>query len=279
MSELYKRQRSVAAKSRALVLALHRQTLEEAGERIAAAQGQLDTEISRIGVQIAGAVGAGMRISEIAQLTGLSRQKLYELRDRHMGEIDELDMRTLAQLGASGALPIARVSDQLQVANAHVEVVVRELEEKEFVKPLMSSYEGGRQETFFKLTPAGEEALERWMLDSRLEPARMSVYVAIDSSEQGALRAVAEKVFGPEWFALIEMGTMSGQQSPELAFNVVAESQAEAVAQTRDRMAELRRLAKLKPREVVITALSPAGPLHLTFGHRRSWMTEGIGED
>ena len=258
---------------------MHRGALEEAGEKIVMTQSQLDSVIGRVGVQIAGAVGAGMKISEIAELTGLSRQKIYELRDRYRGDLEDLNMRALAQLGASGALTISQVSSQLSVVEPRVASAIEELERGGLVKPLMSSYEGGETVTYFKITPPGAEALERWMLDPEKEPARVTVYVAIGMDEKEGLRDVAINFFGPEWFAIIEPGTVRDQRDPELAFHVAAENSEEAVARARSRVQELRKVAKLEPRPVAITALLPAGPLHMTFGHRKSWMTEGLGKD
>ena len=188
-------------------------------------------------------------------------------------------MRALAQLGASGALTISQVSSQLSVADTKAALAIEELERDGLVKPLMSSYEGGQAVTYFKITPDGAEALEHWMLDPEKEPARVTVYVAIGMDEKEGLRNVAIDFFGPEWFAIIEPGTVRDQRDPELAFHVAAENSDEAVARARSRVQELRKVARLEPRPVAITTLMPAGPLHMTFGHRRAWMTEGLGED
>ena len=255
---------------------LYRRMLAEIGDAIKAAQGQLDAEIGRIGVQIDGAIGAGIRVSEIAELTGLSRQKVYDLRDRQRGTQDDLDMRVLAQLGAAGALTAAQVTAHLKLDEKLITKTMGDLESRGFVKPLMSTYQSGRSETHFKLTQAGAVAVERWMLEPEQEPTRVSVYAAIDIGEKEALWDVAIDVFGAEWFAIIEPGTVHGQDTPELAFHVVAESWDDAVVKARERVDELRVMAGVSSRPAVITALVPAGPLHLTFGRDRQWITNDL---
>src|SRR4051794_17184148 len=104
MSELYKRRRATEMRSRTLMQTLYRRVLAEAGETIRVAQDQLDAEVERIASQIHGAIGSGIGVSEISELTGLSRQKIYDLRKRQPIVEENLDMRILAQLGAAGAL-------------------------------------------------------------------------------------------------------------------------------------------------------------------------------
>lgn len=102
----------------------------------------------------------------------------------------------------------------------------------------------------------------------------MTVYAEIDLDEREALREVAIDIFGPEFHAIIEPGTVSDQGSPELAFSVPADTPDDAVARGRERLAELRHLAGVEWKAPVITAIAPAGPLHLLFGADR----EKIGE-
>jgi DNA-binding MarR family transcriptional regulator len=271
--------RRTETKTRALVLALHHSALEEAGERIAAAQGDLEETYANLGPLIAGALGARMQISQIAQLTGISRQKVYELRDRQLGQTEDLEMRTLAQLGASGALTAAQIASQLGLSADQVTAATATLEAGGLIRVVMSGYRGGSTETYYKMSDEGANALERWMLGPEREPTRMCAYVAIAASEQEALRGVAIELFGPDWFAILEPGTVNGQTEPELAFHVVATGGEDAVARARERIEELRRLAGLAPRPAVISAMAPAGPLHLTYGRDRDWMVGGVERD
>ena len=253
--------------------ALYRRALAEAGDTIRAAEDQLDAEVERIAVQVHGAISSGIGVSEIAELTGLSRQKIYDLRKRQQVIEEDLDMQILAQLGAAGALTAGQVCGQLGLDKDLVIKVIGELEARGLVRPLMSRYEGGQVETHFKITKDGAIAVERWMLGPEQEPTRVSVYAAIDMNEKEAIRDVAIDLFGPEWFAIIEPETIHGQDTPELAFHVVADSGDDAVIKARERMDELRQMAGVRPRPPVITALAPAGPLHLTFGRDRDWIT------
>lgn len=279
MSNLHQKRRRAAAKSRALVLALHRQALAEAGEKIATAQAEVDDELARVGAQVAGAISAGMRITEIAELTGLSRQKIYELRERYRGNPEDVNMQVLAQLGASGALTSTQIAGQLNLDTHQAEAAVGALEAAGVVKPLMSTYQGGSEETYFKITSDGEERLERWMFGRNQEPDRMSVYVSIGEDEKEALRDVAVDLFGAEWFAIIERDAIHALATPELAFHVVAENPEEAALRARERVDELRRLAKLEPAPTLVSAVYPSGPLHLTFGRRRDWITDELAKE
>jgi DNA-binding MarR family transcriptional regulator len=278
MSDLHRHQRRTALKSRALIHALYRQALEDAGEKIAQAQAELQGEIDRVGLQISGAVDSGISISEIAGLTGLSRQKLYELRQRQQGNLEDLDMRLLAQLAASGALTPSQLSAQLRVEESTVAQILRELEDEGAVRPLISFYEGGEETAHLKISASGEEKLERWMLTPEREPTRMCVYVALEEEEKEPLRAVAMDVFGPEWFAVLESETVRGQSAPELAFYVVAKDSEEAVAAARSRIGELRQLAKVQQRPAVVTAVAPADPLRSKLA-QHSGVVDVFGTD
>ncbi|HEY2717365.1 MAG TPA: hypothetical protein VGI73_14195, partial [Solirubrobacterales bacterium] len=131
----------------------------------------------------------------------------------------------------------------------------------------------------FKITKDGAIAVERWMLKPEQEPTRITVYAAIDVREKEAIRDVAIDLLGPEWFAIIEPDTVHGQDTPELAFHVVADNGDDAIAKARERMDELREMAGVRRRPAVITALAPAGPLRLTFGRDRDWITEELGDE
>jgi hypothetical protein len=269
MSDLNKALHLSKSRSRAWMQALYRQNLADAGESIKTAENQLDTQLKRVGTLIDGSIAAGIRVSEIAEITGLSRQKIYDLRDRQRPDEEDLNMRILARLGAAGALTVSQLSGELRVAEEPVAAEMTDLERQHLVSPLMSSYEGGHSETHFKISTKGAVAVERWMLEPGQEPARVSVYAAIGLREMEAIRQVAIDVFGPEWFAIIQPGTLIGQELPELAFFVVADNGDDAVIKARARLDELRSMAGVRPQTAVITALAPAGPLHLTFGRDR----------
>lgn len=249
------------ARGKALAAGLTREALDDAGRRIRAAQEHLEREINRVGIHVAGALAAGVRISEISELTGLSRQKVYELRDRFKGVDDQLPHRVAAQLAAAGALSADQLADQLGHAQGAMEAVVANLLQQHWVKPLITEYEGGSNVTFYKLDEAGEEALERWLIEGGEEPKRMTVYIGIEPTEKEPLRNAAIDLLGPEWFAIIEPGTAGDQTNAELAFHVVADDGDTVVARATERVRELRRVAGVEQRPVLITAILNAGAM------------------
>lgn len=243
-------------RARALLAGLSREALEVAGDRIQAAQDQLDEEIDRVAIHVAGAVNAGIPMSEIAKLTGLSRQKLYELKKRGGGDRDDLPYRALAVLAGAGALDSGQLASNLEVDADEIEPVVRSLLTQGWVRPLITQYQGGASMTLLKLAEPGEAALEDWLLSGLGNEAEtMTVYVGLQHDEAAVIEAEAREFFGPEWFALIAPGTVGDQKAPELAFRVVAHDQEEAVARAGERMQQLRASAGVKPRPVLITLI------------------------
>jgi hypothetical protein len=273
MSELHKNIRREAQKSRSLLQASYRAALTEEGERISAAQAELDAVYEELGPKVTGAVAAGLRVAEIAQLLGLSRQKIYELRGRGRDGVAELQIEILTHLGASGALIPDQLAAQLELGVDEVLPALSVLEKDGAVRTMMSGY-GASLDTYFKLTDVGAARVERWVLGTDREPRRMSVYAEISAGEKEALRSVAIDVLGPEWFAIIEPGTVNLQTSPEIAFSVPADTPEEAIDRGRERLQELRRLAGVKSRIPRITAIAPAGPLHLLFGADRAQLLD-----
>ncbi len=248
-------------KSRAVTGALIRQALESAGQRIREAQRDLDRELARIGRNVAGAQAAGISISDVAEMTGLSRQKIYELRDRHGAGMEELSYRILAQLAAGGAQSAEQLAGSLKQDPGPVQSAVGEMLAEGWLRPLVTQYEGGASSAVYKLDEAGEVAFEDFLKAGGEEEERFTVYIGMTADEEPALRATAAKVFGPEWFAVIEPGTVDGQNAPELAFHVAAASPDEAVPIASDRMRQLREIAEVQQKPVLITTILPAGEM------------------
>jgi DNA-binding phage protein len=261
------RQRVV--RSRALVRNLSRQALEEAGERLAVAQQRADHEFELIAQHIAGAIGVGLSISEIARLTGLSRPKVYELRDRYRPADGELEMRVLAQLAASGGLSTEQLADQLDESLARLREAIEALEARTHVRLALTYYDASDPTELYRIAPDAYPTLERWILRTGEEPQQMSVYVVLDPTEQEAIREAAIQVLGPELFAVIEPGTVGDQDGPELGFSLAAGDFDEAVARAGERMRELRAVAGLEPKPVLIKAVLEGRPGYLATAVRR----------
>jgi hypothetical protein len=243
-----------------------RRALAEGGARLAAARNGVDAETERLGVLVASAAGAGLTVSRIAELTGLTRQKVYELRDRYAATDVDLEERALAQVASGGATSRPSLAQALQQDADVVDALVERLLTEGSLQTVVTHYRGGEPEGWVQITRAGERQLEEWFEGDAARPARMAVYTAMDPDERKRLVAAATEVFGAEWFAVVEPGTVHAQTWPELAFHVIAHDPGEAVVRGRERLAELRELAELPPGPAVVTAVAPADPWHATFG-------------
>src|SRR5690348_8144602 len=91
------------ARSRSLLQGLSRSALQEAGDRLAAADAAQQAAIDTIAAHLPAAFAAGLTVTQIAELTGLSRQKVYELRKQTGAGSDDLQRQILIRLAAEGA--------------------------------------------------------------------------------------------------------------------------------------------------------------------------------
>jgi DNA-binding MarR family transcriptional regulator len=273
MSELHKNIRWETEKGRSLLQASYRAALGEDGQRIGAAQAELDSVYENLRPKVTGALAAGLRVAEVADLLGISRQKIYEFRGHERDSETELQIEALSHLGAAGASTPDQLAALLGVTADEALSALRALEKDGAVRTAMSGY-GADLATYYKLTESGAARVERWVLGTDREPRRMTIYAEIGIDEREALREVAIDMFGPEFHAIIEPGTVNSQTSPELAFSVPADTPEIAIAKGRERLEELRRLAGVAPRIPQITAIATAGPLHLLFGAGRTQLLE-----
>lgn len=245
------------ARHRALVKELHREALSEEGQRLQALQEQTEQGMGRLGYRVVAALQAGFSVSEVAKLSGVSRSKVYELRDLYGAQFDDLDMRALARLAAGGGMTVDGLAEQLERPVDQVSALVNQLLERQLVRVAITQYDGGNPEAWFRLTADGMRAVEDWILGGGQEAPRMTVYASLELTEMEAMRDAAIDVIGPEWFAVIEPGTTSDQTGPELGFHVGATTHEEAVQLATDRMRQLRKVAGLPEKTVRLTALGP----------------------
>jgi DNA-binding phage protein len=85
-------------KGRAVLRALHENELADAGAQRAAAIMRAEEQLDRIARLLPDAIEAGLGITEIARLTGLSRPTLYELRGRYSDSPRDLRIAVLQAL-------------------------------------------------------------------------------------------------------------------------------------------------------------------------------------
>jgi DNA-binding phage protein len=89
-------------KGQGVVRALHQSELEAAGTARANALREADEQLDRIARLLPDALAAGLSISEIARLTGLSRPTVYELRSRYSNSERDLSLAVLQTLMSFG---------------------------------------------------------------------------------------------------------------------------------------------------------------------------------
>jgi hypothetical protein len=117
-----------------------------------------------------------------------------------------------------------------------------------------------------QITADGEQALCEWLVGPDGALARFAVYFPFDASEREALSAAALEAFGPEWWALLEPNTVSGQELPELAFTVFADDPRGALSAGMRRFAELRHDAGLAALHYAATDVARLDGLQSRFG-------------
>lgn len=157
MSVVHRERDLRAARAKATVVALYRSELQQAGEARKAALAESDRQLDRIGTFLPGATAAGLSLSEISRITGISRPTLYELLKRGERTGDpRFDL--LAALGGSGPLKLEDLAGAIAKPEAFVERLVRALVAQEFV----GLDREGDPESAYQLTAAGEEALLSW---------------------------------------------------------------------------------------------------------------------
>ncbi len=250
----------------ALTQRLHRQALTDAGTTLRAARSMVESQSARIAQLVPGALAAGIPASEIAARTGLSRQRIYELRASPPIE-QSVEQRVLAMLAAEGALALAAISSRLDEPLAEVEARVGDLARAGLVRTAVTRGDASGATTYYGLTPEGEAALEEqfWNgLHGGDEP-RFAVYAPLEPAVAAAVGPGAASLFGDDGFAVVSPGTVHRQTRPELAFLVAAATPDEAVARGRERVAELFRLVEAGEQPVIISAIAPAEPVRATL--------------
>jgi DNA-binding transcriptional ArsR family regulator len=253
---------SLRERGLALTQRLHRQALSEAGRALHAARRLADDHSARIAQLVPGALAAGLSASEIAERTGLSRQRIYELRDSAPPR-QSAEQRIMALLAAEGGLTLPGIARRLDEREAAVSAHVKGLASAGLVHEILTSFEDATPVGYYGLTPDGEAALEEqfWNGLRGGTETRFSVYAPLEPADVEAVLPHAQTVFGDEGFAVLPPGTVRGQARPELAFRVVAETPDDALSRGRERVAELLSLARRGDRPAVISAIAPADPV------------------
>ena len=181
MSEVDRADRIRRKKGMGILRALHESELEAAGAARSGALRRADQELDRIARLIPDAVGAGLSMTEIGRLTGVSRPTLYELRARYSDAPRDLRIAVMQALMTRRNVPSGRHCRRSGRSVAEVRPIIDDFLAREWIaydfdgplSRLESDQTGGvvlvdvgGAETLLSVTLAGYEALERWRFDS-----------------------------------------------------------------------------------------------------------------
>jgi len=181
MSEVDRADRIRRKKGMGILRALHESELEAAGAARAEALRQADRELDRIARLIPNAVGAGLSMTEIGRLTGVSRPTLYQLRARYSDAPRDLRIAVMQALMTQETSYLDAIAEHLGRSAAEVRPIIDDFLAREWISydfdgplsRLESDHTGGvtlvddgGAETLLSVTLAGYEALERWRFDS-----------------------------------------------------------------------------------------------------------------
>jgi len=224
-----------------------RAELAAAGLRLARARADETAELDRIGALTEVAIDANVRLHEIAERAGVSRQTLLNLRTAGRGSDDRrwnVDARVACTLGSRPAMSesdLVNLIAKPPVDALDVEAALGRLLEEGDARSIGTGWSGGKAVTYYRLSPEGAQGLRRRLRQVTMPPAREWIaYVASSPSEVSAIVASAERLLGDQEAAVIPAGTRQDMPDPEVVFRVEAATWQEAVQVAADRMREMR---------------------------------------
>jgi hypothetical protein len=155
-------QREVALRQergKGLVRTLHRHELEEAGRLRRQSEDEADRQLERIASHLPGALAAGLSLTEISRVTGVSRPTLYELQKGEAGWARDLAFEALSALASTGPLVFGRLGELLELDDRRLRGVVNALAGEALIESVGVGDRGAR---VFAITTRGEERLSAW---------------------------------------------------------------------------------------------------------------------
>jgi transposase-like protein len=163
MSSTDRERKLTQARSSSVIKSLHARGLAEAGAARAVALEEAERQLDRIARLLHDALQGGVSMTEIARVTGVSRQTLYELRGRY-GDTADLRFAVLQSLATQGESTARHVAEHVRRPEAEVEPLLAEL-----VDQGLAGWELGHVDVDFAggdfecyLTMPGLRALEEW---------------------------------------------------------------------------------------------------------------------
>jgi transcriptional regulator with XRE-family HTH domain len=148
-------------KGRGVVRSLHMSELEAAGRARAKALQEADAQLERIARRLPAALQAGLSLSEIGRVTGVSRPTLYELRGRHSDEPGDIRFALLQLIATRGAVPVPKLAAEFGRPQAEYNAVLDGLIESGLIDQDVDD-SSDPVEVLYVLTPNGYGTLEHW---------------------------------------------------------------------------------------------------------------------
>jgi chromosome segregation and condensation protein ScpB len=147
-------------KGRALVRALHLSELETAGTARTLALHEAEKQLDRVARLLPNAMQAGISITEIARVTGVSRPTLYELQGRYGGSPGELRLGVLQTIALRQPIGHEQLRLLFEERDELTQVVVDFANGGLIELDVEQTPDG--EETILTLTTNGYDALEGW---------------------------------------------------------------------------------------------------------------------
>jgi hypothetical protein len=264
-----------ARTTRAAVEAAIRVELDALGDRLANHREAAAAELERLAAFRWLTELARIRSNEVAELAGVSRQTLVNLRDDDRGADHDwpIDLRVLLALGLEGPQTADALSGSIAQPPTRpheVTEAIDRLAREQLIGVAGKATSGTTTPiTYWRLTARGIEDLPRRLRHAAMPPSRAwTAYVTSSPAEASAIAEAGEDSLGAHGAMVIPAGTVHGMDLPEVAFRVEAPDPTAAQAAAVARFRELRDLAGMTERQspIIVSALVP--PRRGTAGSR-----------
>jgi hypothetical protein len=238
--------------------------LDQIGRRLRLTRDEVEAELERLGAFLDVATGCGLRINEIAERAGVSRQTLANLRNkpRGIGLNWDVELRVLLSLGSQGLrsdTQLANDLDHLLFSAEEVREARKRLQTDGFVG-WAGSAGYAELEDMYALTSEGAATIPGRLRYAAISaPRRWIAYVAIeDDRDITAIADAGRRSLGELAVGIVPRTTTYDMTHPELAFYVDASTREEALSAAAVTYRDLRNQAGLRANVTAhVTTLVP----------------------
>jgi hypothetical protein len=261
--------------------------VEEARHRTEREKGEAD----RLRTLMRAANLAGVKPSELADASGLSRPGVYEvLKGRASGPVPGLDEIVLVVITAQGGSTRAGLADAIGVTESDLQSALSRLIRIGAVRPAAAGYEGNEMDEILLVGQRGERLISeelRHALTRRRD--RWVAYLAAEPAEAEALFGAAQERLGSNHVALLPKSLRSDMDSPELALALAVTDAVELFNASSEHWFALREGLGLTPSPIRIVTYSAPSPRSEAFeafskalaaagGKKRLELTQAFGD-